>query len=265
MSVLKSKRTESKYEYIHTFETLYKHTKDKLSKLAKRKVRWLGEPIVNQMNEIYNHIMQVYDTFLRYGIKLMDIGDQADLIINELKDLQKSLLALWNVERYEERKMVAWADLINDEIMYVSRLKGAQEGRVNHIFILDYKAVNTADFVKTMCELHRLIYTKTISLPNMERNTEGILLMKLADEALYRICRANRFAPTNQGIAEFRVENLSIAFDCLHQMQMPLLSIFNLMKYSENTMQEIVSALNKEIKLLGGVIRSDKKRFELSN
>lgn len=50
MSVLVSKRTLSRHEYVNTFLELYKFTEEKLSKIAKRKYRWIAEPIANQVN-----------------------------------------------------------------------------------------------------------------------------------------------------------------------------------------------------------------------
>lgn len=265
MSVLKSQRTLSRHEYVHTFEKLYKYTQERISKVSKRKYNWLCMPIINNMNSIYNHVMQINNEYFCYGIKLMDRKDQANLVINELKDLQKPLLALWNIEKYETKKMAIWSDMINEEIKYLSRLGGLQEGEVKHIFILDYKAVQEADFIRVMCELHKLIYSKTISLPDMARSTNGTLLMNLADEALYRVCHANRFVPTNKKMVENRKEDLSIAYDCIRQMQQPMISIFNIMNYSENTMIEMASKLDSELRLLKGVLQSDKKRFAIYN
>ena len=40
-----------------------------------------------------------------------------------------------------------------------------------------------------------------------------------------------------------------------------MISIFNIMNYSENTMIEMASKLDSELRLLKGVLQSDKKRF----
>lgn len=261
MSVLKSKRTLSKHEYVHTFEILYKFTMEKLYKVAKRKFKFICEPIANKMNHIYKEIMQANNNYCNYGIKLIDKKSQAECIINELVDLQKPLLALWNIEKYDTRIMANWCNLIEEEIKYITNLGSLKSGEIMHMFILDYKAVNEADFIKVMCELHKLIYTKTISLNEKIRSTKGNLLIELVDEALFRICHANRFVPTCKKMYENREKDLSIALDCLKQMQQPMMSLFNLMNYSEAVMIEMSSKLDREMKLLKGVIKSDKKRF----
>jgi hypothetical protein len=44
-------------------------------------------------------------------------------------------------------------------------------------------------------------------------------------------------------------------------MQRPVLALWNVMSYSENTMDEWAWRLNDVLKLLQGVIKSDKTRF----
>lgn len=262
MSVLVSKRTLSRHEYVNTFLELYKFTEEKLSKIAKRKYRWIAEPIANQMNEIYNLITQANNDYFCYGIKLLDKPEQSKLIIGKLIDLQKPLFALWNIEDYETRKMVNWVNYINKEIMYLLRLGCISHDERLKVFILDYKAMNEAEFIRTMSKLHKIIYSKTISLKESLRSTKGVLLMNLADEAFYRVCHANLYFPINRKMYENRKEDMSIAIDCLKQMQQPLAALFNIMNYSENTMNEIAKLLDKEMTLLEAVYKSDIKRFK---
>lgn len=261
MSVLKSKRNLSRHEYVRTFEKLYNYTFDRTKKVARRKYQWIAMPIMNSMNNIYNMIMQSNNDYFMYGIKMLDKESRASLIINELTKLQKPLLAFWNIERCETKRMVTWSNMINEEIVYVYKLISGKEYSMKNIFILDYKAVNETDFIGTMSELHRMIYSKMISLPNAARNTKGLLLMDLADEALYRICKANRYVPINTKMVYDRKKDLSLALEALYEMQQPMFSIFNLMHYSENTMIELSSKLEKEIRLIKGVMKSDVKRF----
>ena len=57
MSVLASKRTLSRHEYVRTFMELYNYTVQKLSKVPKRKYKFICKPISDAMNGIYNSIM----------------------------------------------------------------------------------------------------------------------------------------------------------------------------------------------------------------
>ena len=214
------------------------------------------------MNNIYNNLMQIFEQYFNYGIKLVDNSGQAEYIISELIGLQKPLISMWNIQGYETRKMVVCVDLINEEITLVSRYGGLKEGSVKHAFILDRNAVQKVDFIRIMCTLHKAIYTKVISMPSTLRSMKGELLTELADEALFRICLANRFMPTNAEMVKTRKENLSLAIDCLARMSPILFSIFNVMGYSERIMLDIMSTYEKEMKLLKKVMESDEKRFK---
>ena len=261
MSVLKSKRTLSKHEYVRVFGELYDYTSVKLAKVPKRKQRWICEPISHQMNEIYKYIMILDSEYYNYGIKLKDKPNQSRYLVKKILRLQKHLIALWNIEKYKTKDMVHWCEIINQELQHITKLGCIQLEEHECMFILDYKSINEADFVKNMCNLHRMIYTKTMSLPEYVRNTSGSLLMELADEALYCICNANRFVPNTKSRAKYRTKNIDTAIECIKQMQQPMMSLFNIMRYSEQTMLDMSRMLNKEMRLLKGVKKSDKQRF----
>ena len=44
-------------------------------------------------------------------------------------------------------------------------------------------------------------------------------------------------------------------------MESPLMAIFNLMNYSDETMEEIAGLVTETAKLLRGIMESDEKRF----
>lgn len=257
MSVLARKRTLSRYEYAYHFTKLYDYTEERLSKMAKRKYRWLGEPIAGRMNAIRDDIMQAFDEFY---------GDEADKrkhctkAIHGLLGLQKNLLALWNVERYTEKRMIKWVSLIDREINLLAKEAGLTGGR-RYMYILDYAAINRMDCMRIMSELHKTIYTKTISLPAYCRNTKGSYLQKTADEALFCIFEGNRIIPTSKESYEKREKHLSRSLNCIKAMEMPLFSIFNLMNYKNETMEEIAKMITEEEKLIIGLMKSDRKRF----
>ena len=261
MSVLVPNRTLSRTEYAFKFVQLYDYSIQKLSRVPNRKQRWLCEPIINILNKIEYEVMQISDQYFNYGIKLKDKSSQGMEIINKLLSLQKPLLALWNIEKYETKKMVHWCVLINQEIKLIARMSGLPEINGISMFILDYDAINKVEYIKNMCKLHKIVYEKAIHLPRSIRESKGTLLMSLADEALFCVCRANADYPTSAESLQRRTECLSTALNCIKQMQLPFFSIYNLMHYSENTMKDIADMLSTEFKLLNGVLKSDKQRF----
>ena len=257
MSVLASKREISKFEYAWHFVKLYEYTEEKLSKMAKRKYRWLAEPVVLRMNRIRDEIMQLYDEYYDPGISGRE---QCERFIRHLLDLQKPLLALWNIDRYTEKRMIKWASLIDREINLLTDMAGM--GKCGqYMFILDYAAINRMDCMRNMSILHKMIYTKTISLPSRTRETKGSYLQKLADEALFRTFRANRTVPKSGREYEQRRADLSRAMNCIKSMEQPMFSIFNQMNYASETMEEIAKLITEQEKLLAGLMKSDRTRF----
>lgn len=257
MSVIKSKREISKYEYAYRFIKLYDHTEEKLSKMAKRKYRWLGSPISEKMNGMRDEIMQIFDQYYDGGKSQQE---QCFSVIKGLLSLQKPLLALWNVEGYTERRMQKWISLIEMEINLLADHGGIRK-RDGYMFILDYEAINRLDCMRNMSQLHKMIYTKSISLPACCRETKGSYLMQLADAALYHMARGNRKIPETNEEYENRKKDFSRAMNCIRSMEQPMFAVFNLMNYSNETMEEIAGLITETGKLLKGLMDSDEERF----
>ena len=59
MSVIRSKRHISKFEYENTFTKLYQFSAEQTSKISKRRKKWLCTDIDEIMNNAYNLIMEM--------------------------------------------------------------------------------------------------------------------------------------------------------------------------------------------------------------
>lgn len=216
---------------------------------------------MNDMNELHKMITQIHNMYFNYGIKTLSKGEQARLVISKINDMQKRLLAVWNIQDYSVNHMINIVEHFNNEIEYIRIYGGLSENEVKPMYILDRKAANKVEFIKTMLELHKMIYQKTITLPEYIRSSKGTLLMDLADNALYHVCETNFNFPTCKKIYDKRKEHLSTALMYLRSMNVPMLAIFNSVHYSNDTMLEISKLLNTEIKLLNGLRKSDNGRF----
>lgn len=236
---------------------LYDYTEERLSKMAKRKYRWLAEPIATKMNRIRDEIMQIFDEYL-YDGKTKE--EKCMKAARDLLSLQKDLLALWNIEHYTMDRMIKWVSMIDREINLLA-IHGNFKTEGRHMYILDYEAVEKLAAMKSMSALHKMIYSKAIPLPATPRSTKGSYLMGLADEALYRISEGNRNIPKTREEYEQRKKDFSRAMNCLKSMENPLMAIFNLMNYSNETMEKIASLVTETEKLLKGLMESDERRF----
>lgn len=116
MSVIRSERNISKIEYENSLANLYHFSCRHTSAIPKRRKKWLGYSIDSAMNRLYFETMGIAEYYcndadVRYVYKAMF----AESCILKLLDLEKPLMVLWNVQKYETRRMAAWEELINIE------------------------------------------------------------------------------------------------------------------------------------------------------
>lgn len=69
MSVLRSKRHISDFEFEHTFSELYKFSRNETTKIAKRRKKWICKNIDTNMNKTFNLIMEVNEGYYPKDIK----------------------------------------------------------------------------------------------------------------------------------------------------------------------------------------------------
>lgn len=262
MSVLVSRRKLAASEYAMNFTKLQQKTRQQLEKIPKRKYRWLADPINNLMNKIFDLIMSSVNDYYHYGIKLKNNIDIAKAICRELYSLGSHLIALWNIEDYTEKAMTTWANAIDNEIKLVLQMGGISFKKdQKYMIIIEKKSVASAKYVGVMCQLHKLIYSKVISSPRYSREGAGRLLITLADRALFSVIDANSKIPTTKKMYEHRKQCIEDAINCINEMEIPTLGFFEVMGYTEYTMQQWADLLAEEKKLLTGIQKSDKEKY----
>lgn len=260
MSVHISQRNESAMEYIASFLKFQDYAENKISNIPKRKFRWIGKPIIDKMNEIYEGLFVLNKNYYRYGITAKKDKEAAQSVIDKYKELNRLLFIFWNINKDTMNDMRKWAVLADKAIDSLIKISGFNR-RSRYMDILDYESINKAKYVKKMTELHSFIYSKTISTPKFLRESKGTELMKLGDTALLCVIDANRFPPDTKEEYLQRKENISTALDCVNTMQIPIVSLFYEMKYNESTMKEWARLVNDELNLLKAVQKSDNDRF----
>ena len=127
---------------------------------------------------------------------------------------------------------------------------------------LPVKKMQSLEFLKTMGELHRYTYGKIGHAPQSCKDTISAQIACFVDTALCEVVLANCKEPTTKKEAEARARRLQKAIYSLNAMQRPLLALWLLQDYSENVMNDWAGLIDKEIKLLAGLKRSDAERFK---
>ena len=248
MSVIRSKRHISKFEYENTFTKLYQFSAEQTSKISKRRKKWLCTDIDEIMNNAYNLIMEMNEGYFE--------TDKEE----NISELEKPLLILWSVQKYKTKTMVTWSNLVCDEINLLYKM--IDKKAKYRMKILDYNAINKASFLKNMSDFHAYVYGKVINAPMKYDNSSGALLIRLVDDAFYHIIEANKKIPSNQKELKEREEHISKSISALRKMQRQTLFYFNLMRYSENVLREWTDYLTQELKLLYALKKSDAERFK---
>lgn len=261
MAVLRSKRQTAKTEFENTFSKLYQLTRKHTLDVPRRRKRWLCKNVNEVMNLLYRSVVEINDYY--HPEKEQKEEHRVEVInkaIGYLYDLEKPLMIMWNVQRFDTDKMGIWADLINQEIFLLNKIHPCAE-RTGGVMILDWRVINSVEFLKNMSNLHRYTHGKVASAKMDYDDTEGELLISTVNDAFYCLIQANKKIPTTRKEYEKRREYISRAIMCLRELNRHLLSYFNLMQYSERIMNEWTLLLTQELKLLFAIQKSDKKRF----
>ncbi len=262
MAVLRSKRHISRYEFEHTFSDLYAFSRERTSRVSKRRKKWLCYNIDSSMNSIFNMIMEVNEgRFLDNTTPSVEKSNLIGRSFDCLIELEKPLMVLWNIEKYETKKMAHWVELLNKELFLLNLISNKEEPP-KKIMILDWKRIHETKFLSKMSELHRYVHGKVVNAKNRYDDTDSSLLISLVDDAFYNLMVANRKIPETKEEYEKRKEHISKAISSLKKMNRPMTFYFNTMGYSERIMREWSDLLTSELKLLYTLQRSDKARFK---
>ena len=261
MSVHVSERNLSSTEHIRQFLSFYNFAEKELYELPKRKYRWIGKPVMDIINDIYEDLFSMNNSYFHYGIKEKDNQAQVNEVIHKFRKLNDSLFIMWNVQMNDIEYMDKWASQMENIIDLLLKISCIKRDRARYMNIIDYSVLNRASFLNNMCELHRFIYKKTISINSKLRESKGSELMHLADLALVCLFHANIRVPNTKEEYLERKKNIATAFDCVNNMQLPITSLFFEMHYGEKTMLQWASLVDTQLKLLHGLQKSDEERF----
>ena len=264
MAVLKNDRNISECEYERTFKYLYKLTSDNIAKVPKRKHKTICDIITKYMNAIFYDILSITEVC---G-KSVTAKSEKDILIKRsikrLRKMEEPLLVFWNIEKYPEDKMKRWATLIDTEVSLLSKMLEKGESVVvdmNNMMTINWQQIRRANFMENMSTLHKVVHSKACHLPNMYFDTSTQILLKCVDDAWYSLLKANQRMPKTKADYETRRKLISEAISNLYKLQRPLATFFNIMGYSENTINYISKLLTDEIKMLQTLQKSDRERF----
>ena len=268
MSVLKNKRSVSKYEYENSFNTMYQYFKTQLNKTPTRRQKWVYPELTEILRDVHMSIMELSTGYKDYKERDKWRYGLIKHSLKRLQDFQKPLYSYWAIMETDEKHRITWCEHINKEIALLKGMLKSnpcynEEDELGIKLIMYYKNSNIAGtkFLSNMKDLLDFSHSKIIHVKKDFDGFESATIIELVGDAWYHCISANQKIPENAEEYKNRKEHISDAISCLHKLNRPMLSLFILVGYSENTMREWSNLLVEEIRLLTALQKSDKKRF----
>ena len=279
MSVLKNKRCISALEYDRSFGIMYDYTMLKLNSIPRRRQSTLSAPFTNILKETYRIILEIetnYDD--SRNKKAKDRYDNIKKAIKNLQSLQSPLFTLWNIvnnfnekddyaPKISDKQKAYWVQLINNELIILQGcLKKSKfynqetDGEIELLMYYKNSDLHTAKFLGSMSKLQRITHSYNIRMSPLIKDTDGALLLELANDAWYYCVKANEF-PQNKTQYLNRRKYISKAITCLYNMNKPMIKVFNVMRLSDKQMTEWGNLVNNTKNMLISLQESDKRRF----
>lgn len=261
MSVLRSKREVAFTEFERQMSNICKELKARLSTLPVRYHKYLDRKIYEPASHAFEAVIIANEKNAHNDKERQKRDALFRAALAEIGKLQKPLLAYWNIKDSKEGGMKQIADMIGREYGLIYGILGRKDVPPM-IVTLQKKKMEELLFLGKMSELHKYCYQKIGHAPNDCTDFISARIADFADSALYHVVMANRKQPETRQEADEREKHLQSATDCLNGMQRPMLALWNLLDYSENTMNEWAGLLDEEIKLLEGLKKADKARYK---
>lgn len=261
MSVLKTKRRLSTYQFWYSFIKLYEYHSNIVSQIPIRKQKWICSGINTLMRQAHKTISNVSTKYVRKPSYTNIKDELLNESITSLESLQDGLFILWNVQRFSYKSMKNWALMINNEMRLLRNEMTNPKDDIEFISVLDWDVIQKCNFLENMCKLHRFVHSKIIRVPNKYDDIISLQLKEYIDNAFTCLIKANLIKPETTDDYNKRKSLISKSIDNLHDAEFPVYELFNIMKYSESVMKQFSELITTEIRMLKGLQKSDAERF----
>ena len=273
--IRKNERRISNIEYDNTYCELYKYLRTKILHLPKRHQRFIGNRMIELMNEGYQQISKITRLFDE------DLGKSADRygvccdFMRTMSEMIKLSYAYWNASngkneiKYVRKKTrIYWSDLINKEIALInSVMKTCNKGRYKEPDIPYMKPWSKHDiknviFLDKLSELEGIIYRRAVNSNAHFPDAAVILLLQLSRSALFNAIEGNFIVVNdNESLFKERRRRISAALDDLYHMNRPIriLAFDDLL--GEQELERISTLVTESKKILTAIRNTDSERF----
>lgn len=262
MSVLARLRSTAPTEFEMNCERLVKYTVGRMDSLPNRYKKFVRPKIMTPLMGAYHDVIIANETSWKSENGRKERVQLFERALRRLSMLQRPLVVYWNLKNTKQGGIDEWVNLINREIALINGAAKRKEGDPV-LYIRSYQMAYSDDhiFLNRMRDLHKYTYSKICTVPLEYKDHLSDAILKYVDDALYLVLEGNRSIPTSKAEYERRDKCFRQAVSNLNGLQRPLYSLWNVMNYSENVMDEWACAIDEEILLIQGVRKSDRERF----
>lgn len=106
MSVLKNQRRLSRSEFEYNYCLFYAEYADRVNRTSKRRMKWVGKPLLNAMNNALQSILNVNQYRFAKGDNIDKKIKSVNKAIDDIYNIQKPLLTYFNIEVLPFNKQV---------------------------------------------------------------------------------------------------------------------------------------------------------------
>lgn len=264
MSVLSRFRSEASTEFEMNAVRLHRYTYQRLSAVSHRRQKYVCTQIQRLISSMYCDVIMGNEQQCRTEAGRSVRNHLLSRAIRTLARLQDPLIVFASLNDSADGGMQEWVGMINKEIALLDGVIGYQtESRTLPLLeVYDLKYTQDAIFVQKMRQYHKYCYEKAIRVPVQYKEYLTESMLRMADDALVCVIKGNKKVPANKQEYEYREQMFQRAIRDLNSMQRPIYALWNIMLYSEAVLDEWSGQLEECLKLLRGVMKSDKQRFK---
>jgi hypothetical protein len=262
MSVHKSAQALAYSEFERQMIKLHNHTTERAKSLPVRIQKFTNPKLLAPLNRAYTAVVYASEQNVRNAEARVRRQKYLAAAAREIANIQKPLLVICNLKDVTQSSAKRWTEMFNYELSLIWGVAKFFPEEKPVLISYPKNKIKKLKFLNTMCELHRFTYEKIGHAPMYCEDTLSDRIADFIDTALCEVIFANDVFPQTKGEAEEREKHLITATDALNGLQRPLLSLWNIMGYSENIMREWSDLLDSELNLINGLINADSKRYK---
>lgn len=275
MSVRVNDRHLSDIEYENTYSILYSYIANKIKRLPKRYRYFLGKPFNDDLNSIYEEIIQM--TFL-YQNGSAKSSNRYKLGVQILKDFKKIIsfsYTMWilssgksnDIKYIKLKSRDFWVAQINKEMSLLfgttKKCRGYKDGEVIIPYMKPFSSshINEVVFLDKLSKLIKIIYKAAIQTSKDYREAQVEMLVKLSRSAFYNAFTGNEIIVTDKYTFKRRNKLFSDAISDLFAMNRPVMELSFAEVFSERNLREICNLITDSTKILKAIKKSEEEQF----